>query len=267
MPTRRRALAAITGGLGTLVWPAEAADQVLRPDLEPLFASAGHSGCFALLDVGASRLTLVNPQRAAIRYVPASTFKIANSLIALETGVIRDENEIIPAGPGRKAMKAWEKDASIREGIITSHVPVYQELARRIGLARYRSWLARLDYGNRDPGSRIERFWLDGPLAISAIEQVRFLAGLAQGRLDMSSHSQALVRDIMRLETVGSTMLYGKTGWSKAHKPSLGWWVGFVEREGRLFAFALNITGSPIGEGARRLALGRALLSRLDVMG
>lgn len=265
MLSRRAALALSSAGLATLALPSRANERILRPDLDPLFTQNGQSGCFALLDIAADRLTLVNASRVETRFVPASSFKIANSLIALETGVIRDENEVIPAGPGPKSVKAWEKDSSIREGIAISHVPVFQELARRIGFARYREWLTRLNYGNAETGSVIDRFWLDGPLAISALEQVRFMAALASGTLDISPRSQALVRDILRLETVKGTTLYGKTGWSPANAPSIAWWVGWVEKDGIVSAFAMNITGSPIGEGAKRLALGKTLLSRLGV--
>jgi beta-lactamase class D len=73
---------------------------------------------------------------------------------------------------------------SMREAIGASAVPIYQELARRIGLERYQQWLARLGFGNRQTGAALETFWLDGPRQISAIEQARFVANLAQGKLD-----------------------------------------------------------------------------------
>ncbi len=89
--------------------PSRANERILRPDLDPLFTQNGQSGCFALLDIAADRLTLVNTSRVETRFVPASSFKIANSLIALETGVIRDENEIIPAGPAPNQSRHGKK--------------------------------------------------------------------------------------------------------------------------------------------------------------
>ena len=237
-----------------------------RADLDAVFTDAGVAGTFALYDVAADRFTLVNAKRAKTRLVPASTFKIANSIIALETGVVKDENEIIPYGGKPQPFKQWEKDMSMREAIALSAVPIYQELARRIGLARYRQWLARLDYGNREPGTVVDTFWLDGPLEISAVEQARFVARLAQQKLDASKRSQSIVRDIIRLENKDGKVLYGKTGWRFSSTPNLGWWTGWVERDGKVFAFSLNIDMPAATDAQKRVAIGKALLSRLDVL-
>lgn len=154
---------------------ANAVGNEVRDDLISVFQEHGVTGTFALYDVSADRLTLVNAKRAETRFVPASTFKIANSLIALEIGAVKDENEVIPYGGKPQPIKAWEKDMAMREAIMASNVPVYQELARRVGLDRYAVWLDRLNYGSRQTGSDVESFWLNGPLEISAVEQTRFL--------------------------------------------------------------------------------------------
>jgi beta-lactamase class D len=193
-----------------------------RPDLDAVFREQGVTSTFVLYDVPADRLTIVNRARAETRFVPASTFKIANSLIALETGVVKDESEIIPYGGKPQPIKVWEKDMSMREAIKVSNVPIYQEIARRVGTERYRLWLDRLDYGNRQTGSAVETFWLDGPLAISAVEQAKFIALLAQQRLPMSMRSQSIVRDILLVESRDGFVLYGKTGWQVSRNPQLG---------------------------------------------
>ena len=121
-------------------------------------------------------------------------------------------------------------------------MPIYQELARRIGLERYRVCLARLDFGNRQTGTVVDTFWLDGPLEISAVEEARFAALLAQQKLDASARSQSIARDIIRLESRdGIITLYGKTGWRFSSTPNLGWWTGWAERRGEIFDFSLNI--------------------------
>ncbi len=161
--------------------------------------------------------------------VPASTFKVANTIIALETGAVKDENEIIPYGGKPQPFKQWEKDMSMREAIALSAIPIYQEIARRVGSGRYRDWLARLDHGNRQPGTSVDTFWLDGPLEISAVEQAHFVARLAQQKLDASPRAQAITRDIIRLESSSSKLLYGKTGWRFASNPN----PRLVDRLGR----------------------------------
>jgi beta-lactamase class D len=238
---------------------------VERPDLEAIFAEQGTLGTFALVDVAAETMTVVNRARAEKRTVPASTFKVANSLIALETGAVRDENEILPYGGKPQPVKEWEHDMGLRDAIRISNVPIYQEVARRIGLARMQSMLDRLDYGNRTIGTVVDRFWLDGPLQISPIEQAHFLARLAKRQLPLSLRTQAIVRDIMRLEERNGATLYGKTGWAVSTKPDIGWLVGWIERGEAVHSFALNIDMATAQEAPKRMAIVKAMLERLRV--
>jgi beta-lactamase class D len=75
-----------------------------------------------------------------------------------------------------------------------------------------REWLERLDYGNRDVSGGIDHFWLQGGLRISALEQVRFLHRLAEGRLAATQRAQRLVRAALRIEKIADYTLYAKTG-------------------------------------------------------
>ncbi len=240
-------------------------EPIARPDLERIFAENAVTGTFAFLDVSEDRLHLVNPDRARQRFFPASTFKIANSLIALEAGVVGDEHEIIPYGGKPQPFKSWERDMSMREAIKVSNVPVYLELARRVGLDRYREWLDRLDYGNQQTGSVVEPFWLTGPLAVSAVEQVRFLARLAKSELPANIDTQAIVRDIVLVEQRDRAALFAKSGWSTSPDPQIGWLVGWVERDDRVFAFALNIDIGSRKDVALRESLAKELLEEFGV--
>jgi len=262
-PSRREVLCGTGGGLVAISIGARASagETVAREDLASILQETGLVGTFAALDVAANRLTLVNAERAKVRFVPASTFKIPNTLIAIETGALRDADEMFRYDGKSRPVKAWERDMTLREAIAVSNVPVYQELARRIGLANYRAWLDRLDYGNRETGMALERFWLDGPLAISAVEQVQFLALLAQGRLPASARSHAIVRDIIRNEEKDGRVLFAKTGWSG----KIGWWTGWIEHGDRITTFALSIDMAAAAEAPKRIDLGKALLARLDL--
>ena len=240
---------------------ASAGETVVREDLAAVFQQMGLVGAFAALDVAADRLTLVNADRAQTRFVPASTFKIPNTLIALDTGALKDADEIFRYDGKLRAVKAWERDMTLREAIAVSNVPVYQELARRVGLAQYRDWLQRLDYGNRDPGTVVDRFWLEGPLAISPVEQVRFLGKLAQGSLRVSQRARAILRDIIRIEEKDGRVLFAKTGWSG----KIGWWVGWIEHGDRVTAFALNMDMTTADLAPKRIDLSKALLARLGL--
>lgn len=254
-----------------LVLPAPAGAQMRhmeeRPDLGRFFDAAGVNGTFVLLNVQTDEMTIVYPGRALRRYVPASTFKIVNSLIALEIGAVTDVDEVLPYGGTPQPFKAWEKDMGLREAIRASNVPVYQEVARRIGLERMRGMLERLGYGNADPGTVIDRFWLDGPLEINAVEQTRFVAALATNKLPLSNRSQALVREILLLEEIDGAKLCDKTGWAfYADKTDLGWIVGWTERDGRIFSFALNMDMTEIEQAGLRIELAKRFLGELGAL-
>jgi beta-lactamase class D len=240
---------------------ASAGETVVREDLAAVFQQMGLVGAFAALDAAGDRLTLVNADRAQTRFVPASTFKIPNTLIALETGALTDADEMFRYDGKPRAVKAWERDMTLREAIAVSNVPVYQELARRVGLDRYRDWLERLEYGNRNPGTVVDRFWLEGPLTISPVEQVRFLGKLAQGSLPVSQRARAILRDIIRIEEKDGRVLFAKTGWSG----KIGWWVGWIEHGDRVTAFALNMDMTTADLAPRRIDLSKALLARLGL--
>ncbi|KAF0132940.1 MAG: beta-lactamase [Xanthobacteraceae bacterium] len=262
--TRRDALA-LSVVLPTA--PALAATQS-RPDLLEIFRQHGATGTFVLVDAASGETTVADPARAARRFVPASTFKIPNSLIAFETGAVGDADEVLPYGGGRTRNPAWARDMSLREAMPISNVPVFQEVARRVGLPRYREWLGKLAYGNADPGTVVDRFWLDGPLRISAIEEARFNARLARKALPASARAQGLVHDIIRIESRNGATLYAKTGWYvQRGQTSIGWWTGWVERGSRVHAFTLNIDMPQMAMAPKRLEIGRAALKDLGIYG
>lgn len=235
--------------------------------VDKLFEAAGMKGTFVLYDVQRQGYVGHDRARAQTRFVPASTYKVAHSLIGLSTGAVKSADEVLPYGGKPQRFKAWEHDMSLREAIRASNVPVYQELARRIGLQRMRANLARMDYGNGEVGQVVDNFWLVGPLEISALEQTRFLARLAQGELPFPEQVQATVRDMTLMEHGQDWELHGKTGWCFDCTPELGWWVGWVKRDERLYTFALNID-MPGGEAdiGKRVELGKAALKALGVL-
>ena len=235
-------------------------------EVSELFSNAGVTGTFVLYDVNADRFSGHNQARSNTRFVPASTFKIPNSLIGLSVEAVRSVDDILPYGGKPQPFNAWEKDMGLREAITLSNVPIYQELARRIGLEQMRENITRLDYGNQDIGTAVGTFWLKGPLKISAVEQVRFLAKLAQSKLPVSEGIQGSVREIVFLEQEGNWQLYGKTGWQNAPGPGVGWWVGWVQKDGRLYTFALNIDIRQQSDANKRIRLGKASLEVMGVL-
>jgi beta-lactamase class D len=247
--------------------PRAEATEAAASNFEAEFLRRGVTGTFVRLEIATDRVTLINEARAQKRYVPASTFKIANSLIAIETGAVKGPGDVFSWNGQPALMKDWERDMTLADAIRVSNVPVYQEIARSVGLKTYEDWLDRLGYGNANPGSAVDRFWLDGPLTISAIEQTSFLAALALQELPMSKAAQAAVKGMLHQETRGSRSLYAKTGWLTAATPQIGWWVGWVEGDGRIDTFALNIDVASESDLPKRQEIGLAMLSRMGLYG
>jgi beta-lactamase class D len=229
-----------------------------------LFRAANVDGAFVLLDVAANTLTVVNPAEAERRHLPASTFKIPNTLIGLETGVIPDASFRLPWDGKKRWLDSWNRDHDLPSAMKHSVVWYYQEVARRVGAARMRRLVGAFGYGNRDtgPDAAVDRFWLDAPLAISPREQVEFLERMRTGKLPVKPAHVALVRRIITLDERPGRVLQGKTGLGHEGNRVVGWLVGYVVKDGREHVYATLVL-APRAETARVMPLRRALAEQL----
>jgi len=216
----------------------------IREDLVKRFTDEGTVGTFVGYKIDDYLLIASDKERSGQAMLPASTFKIPNSLIALETGVVEDPDKDVFKWDGVvRSIEGWNKDHTLRSAIAASAVPVYQEIARRIGAERMQKYVDLLEYGNRDIGGGIDQFWLTGNLRIDPMQQVDFVDRLRRGALPVSKHSQDLVRDILPVTKAGDAVIRAKTGLLGAEvgKPSLGWVVGWAEKGSAQTVFALNM--------------------------
>ncbi len=205
-------------------------------------------GTFILYDYNNKTYLKHNPERSKKRFKPCSTFKIPNSLIGLETGVIPDENHVIKWDGEPKFVKAWEKDHDLRTAIEFSVVPYYMELARRVGREKMQSFLDSLNYGNKKIGQE-DYFWLDGSLQISAEEQIVFLVNFYENKLPFSQRSIDIVKDITIREKTESYIWRAKTGMGRINDEKvIGWYVGYVEVNDNVFFFAMNVDADSFDE-------------------
>lgn len=211
------------------------------PEMSAIFREDGTEGTFVLYDAQNDAFIGHNRSRAETQFRPASTFKIVNTLIGLSCGAVRDVDEVLPYVGQPQGVAMWEKDMSLRDAIKISNVPIYQELARRIGMKNMQRNIDRLGYGNRRLGEVVDLFWLDGPLEISPVEQTLFLARLARQELPFKLEHQLAVREIIKYGEGGGWALFAKTGTAMRLNPAVGWWVGWVEKEGGIYTFALNV--------------------------
>jgi beta-lactamase class D len=221
-----------------------------RPDLEKYFAAAGTTGTIVVRRLRDGATTVVNPTRAVIGYTPASTFKILNSILALDGGVVGDiDKDVFPYGgkpflvDGKPFLPdACNADITMRTAFKFSCIPVYQEIARRIGTARYKQASQALGYGNAAIESAPQdAFWLKGDYRVTPFEQVAFLGRLANEDLPFSKASLDATKDMMIVDQNGAFMLRAKSGYLYSVRPAVGWYVGWVERDREIHLFALNL--------------------------
>ena len=224
--------------------------------IEKSFEDNNVTGTFGLFNNGTGQFTIYNLHRFKdSAYLPASTFKIVNALIGLETGKIRDEKMVIPwdgivrtFAPGDTAF-SWNKDLTMKEAFKVSAVPYFQEVARRIGKDTMQFWLDSLGYASRYKKAKIEtidRFWLDNSVKVTADEQLGLVKKLYFDQLPFQKRSMRVVKDVMVMENNSNYTMAYKTGWGFLENGNaLGWIVGWIEENRHPYFFALNLTGVP----------------------
>jgi beta-lactamase class D len=234
-------------------------------------------GAFALYDAKNDRYIRYNEARCRERFSPKSTFKIPNSLIGLETGVIKDADFVIEwnrekyppqANWNEEPFVHWGQDQTLRTAFKYSVVWYYRELAKAVGREPMKKFVESFNYGNKTISGAIDNFWLDNSLLISADEQIEFLRAFYENRLGVSRRTSDIVREIMVLEKTPEYTLSGKTGGGPIDEGKIiGWFVGYVEAKGGVYYFAINIEGRTFAEiRDKRIEMTRKILAELGIL-
>lgn len=240
-------------------------------DFERHFQDLGVEGSIMIYDANKDHSFQHNPERNKTAFLPASTYKILNSLIALESGVISDEIAVLTWDGIKRKVPQWNRDLNMREAIKLSAYWFYQVLARRVGHDQMQRWVTQVEYGNQTIGSPedIDRFWLRGELRITPEQQIQFLRRFYKNDLPFSERSLDLVKDIIILEKTPDYTLRGKTGWvgfDDGVTPQIGWLVGYLEKGENVYFFATNIEIHNQEDAAARMEVTRRCLKDLTVL-
>jgi len=238
-----------------------------RPEWQRFFDAEGATGTVVVWDARTSQYSVYNRARANRPMSPASTFKYFSSLMALDAGVINDERELIPYDGAPRALPQWQRAMDLREAFRVSCLPCFQVLTNRIGRERQQAWLDAAQYGNHKIGTNPNAYWVDDSLQISAHEAADFVARLANKQLPFSARSLDAVAQMAIVEQNLDYKLHGKTGWFAAQgKPGIGWWVGWIERDGNVTAVALNIDMAKMADAPKRYRIVRSVLRDLALI-
>lgn len=210
-------------------------------ELKNIFDKYKVEGSILIYNQNENTYSGYNLERCNIGFGPASTFKIPNTLIALESGIATVETVFAWNGE-KRTFPTWEKDMTIEEAFKVSAVPVYQEIARRIGIEKMKYYTQLFHYGNLDiDAENIDKFWLEGESNITQYQQVYFLQKLYNLQLPISENTMKLVKEIMLYETKDNYKISAKTGWAVRQNESVTWLVGYVETNNNVYIFATNV--------------------------
>ena len=254
--------------LATLTLSSCAHNRTADPRIEAiddLFRSEGIVATFVAEAADGGKVFIYNDSRSSVRFSPASTFKIPNTLIALDTQAVASKDSIFEWDGTDKGIQQWNQDHTLESAFRVSCVWCYQNLARSVGRERYRSALAALNYGNQIVGNEVDAFWLNGDLKISAREQIKFLRKVSDYTIPFRREYVDTLKNIMLVERTDSHSMYAKTGWA-ATTPQVAWYVGFVTTGDATWFFAMNMRVDRPEQAALRKELAIRSLRMLEII-
>jgi beta-lactamase class D len=209
-------------------------------ELENIFKNKQVDGTIIIESLNTKKIYVYNEKRAEMLFSPASTFKIPNTLIALNEGVVNEDSVIVWDKKIRE-FTSWNKDQTLETAFKTSCVWCYKEFASKIGIEKYKNYLEKLDYGNKNIGEDVTDFWLDGSLKISAYGEIKLLKKLYANDLPFKQSDIDILKKIMIDEKNDNYIIRAKTGWDSKYEKQIGWYVGYVETKDDVWFFAINI--------------------------
>ena len=237
--------------------------------LKKYFDENNVDGCFSMMNNATGEITVYNMTLDTQRFSPASTFKIVNSLIGLQTGRITDEKMVIKWDGIKRKMEQWNKDMDMTEAFKVSCVPYYQEVAKRIGKDTMKTWVDSLGYGNKNIEGPIDSFWLNNQLKISPDEQLGLVKRLYFDQLPFRKSAQQIVRDVMLQENNTAYKLSYKTGWGFDDKKNdIGWVVGWIEENNHVYFFVTFVRAAKpdLDISTIRMNITKGILKQLGFM-
>lgn len=218
----------------------------VRNDFKKYFDECHVDGSVAVYDNSRKKWFLSDLIDSRKETLPASTFKIMNMLIALETKTIQDEYEVVK-WPGKTDTVKYGfrpdiyHDMTVKEAFEVSAGWVFVELAKKIGKENYKKYLAYSHYGNLDLSQADADFWNFGKFGISPVGQVEFIKNLYAENLPFSKRNIEIVKKVMVTEKSEDFTIRSKTGWTRENGINTGWWVGSVENKNGTYFFATRL--------------------------
>lgn len=219
-----------------------------RADLDKHFEEYSVRGSVLIYDMDADQYYGINAERRNEAFPPGSTFTILHALIGLETGVLENENSVIPWDGNVYMLPSWNEDQTLSSAFQNSVVWYFQDVTRSIGENALQNYVRQAQYGNMTVGEELDQFWVTGDLRITMIEQLDFLRRLQANDLPFTDKNIATVKEIMILTERESELWRGKAGIISDIEPNTGWFIGWLETDGNTIFFVTLLEVPEINE-------------------
>jgi beta-lactamase class D/D-alanyl-D-alanine dipeptidase len=231
-----------------------------------IFTAAGITGGIYIYDLQKNKFTVYDRARMDTGFVPASTSKIFHSLIFLDSGAVKDENEIIKWDGVQRRIPEWNQDHSLKSALKVSAAWFYVEASKRAGRETMQKYYDDANYGNRSTDGFGDAYWVKGKLRVTPRQQIEFLVKFYENRLPFSPKVLALVKEMLVYEKTDQYTIRGKTGWSDDFDPQVGWWIGYVERGENVYFFATELDMKKNEDAQKRYEVTKSVLKSLKIL-
>ncbi|MDW6002526.1 class D beta-lactamase [Vibrio mangrovi] len=234
--------------------------------LESIFSKSPVEGTIVVENLDGSEKYVFNPDRAKTKLAVASTFKIPNTLIGVEENIVSSESSVFPWDGKQYDIQAWNHDQTLASAFQVSCVWCYQEIAKKVGAEKYKTYVKAIHYGHLPNTFDLTQFWLDGTLKLNAYEQVAFLKQLYHQKLPFSTKSFNVLKEVMLAEKTENYSMYAKSGWARRVKNPVGWYVGYLETKNGTWFFATNLAIKDVKQLNLRKEISMEVLEKIGVI-
>lgn len=209
-------------------------------------------GCFLLYNVKTQVFEKVIGEENCKQRLPAcSTFKVPLAVMAFDSGVLKDENQVFKWDGKKREREELNQDQTAKTWMKYSVVWFSQKLTPKMGMKKVKKYLYDFDYGNQDMSGGLKQAWLVAPwqnkpaLSISAYEQVEFMKKLWSNALPVSECAMKLTREITYLDKSAKGFeLSGKIGSTfidQERTKNLGWFISHVQSQDKEYIAVTNL--------------------------
>lgn len=237
---------------------------VVYEDLSSFFD--GLDGSFVLYDRDNKRYTIHDKARSTHRVAPASTYKIYSALMAMDQDIISPEDTQRSWDEKNYPFDAWNRDQDLQSALYNSVTWYFQGLDRQVGKETLETYYSALAYGNGDVSGPIDEYWMESTLRISPVEQVELLTKFYEDKTVFQSEHIAAVKERLRISEHDGAVLSGKTGSGVVNTKGVsGWFIGYVEKDGNTFFFAVYVEGDKDVAGSNAGAVALSILAEKGI--